>query len=125
MGRPPLTLIGGEPAALWGSRLRCNERTLGASRSAPVAVEALLDRHVALECLARPTRTCASRSCSPAGRLSLSFLTQHLGKPISSTALMGHTGTRFRRAAGSHGALTGSSRCKVGKDHGTADAMAI
>ena len=49
-------------------------------------------------------------------------MTQHLGKPIPSLALMEHIGTRFRRSAESY-ASNGIPWARFGKDDRRADVM--
>jgi hypothetical protein len=53
----------------------------------------------------------------------VAFMTQHLGKPIPSPALMEHIGTRFRRAAESFADANGIPWVKFGKDDRKIDVM--
>ena len=66
---------------------------------ATVTVNDLLDGHVALdvECLDRIYLNGYVPNLQVAGQV-VSFMTQHLGCPIPSPAIMEKIGTRFRRA---------------------------
>jgi hypothetical protein len=46
----------------------------------------------------------------------IAFMTQHLGKPIPSPALMEHIGTRFRRSVESDASSNGIPWVKFGKE---------
>jgi hypothetical protein len=46
----------------------------------------------------------------------VAFMTQHLGKPIPSPALMEHIGTRFRKAVESYALANGIPWVRFGKD---------
>ena len=53
----------------------------------------------------------------------VAFMTQHLGKPIPSPALMEHIGTRFRRSVESYASSNGIAWVKFGKDDRKIDVM--
>jgi hypothetical protein len=61
----------------------------------------LLDGHSVLdiECLDRIYLNAYVPTLQSSGQV-VAFMTQHLGKPIPSPALMEHIGTRFRSSAG-------------------------
>jgi hypothetical protein len=53
----------------------------------------------------------------------VAFMTQHLGKPIPSPALMEHIGTRFRKAVESYASSNGIPWVRFGKDDRKIDVM--
>ena len=69
----------------------------------------LLDGHSVLdiECLDRIYLNAYVPILQSSGQV-VAFMTQHLGKPIPSPALMEQIGTRFRKAVESYAARTGS-----------------
>ncbi len=77
----------------------------------------LLDGHAALdiECLDRIYLNAYVPVLQSSGQV-VAFMTQHLGKPIPSPALMEHIGTRFRRSVESYADANGIPWVKFGKD---------
>lgn len=77
----------------------------------------LLDGHPALdiECLDRIYLNACIPVLQSSGQV-VAFMTQHLGKPIPSPALMEHIGTRFRRAAESYADANEIPWVRFGKD---------
>jgi len=77
----------------------------------------LLDGHTVLdiECLDRIYLNAYVPVLQSSGQV-VAFMTQHLGKPIPSPALMEHIGTRFRRAVESYAFSNGIPWVKFGKD---------
>ena len=73
-----------------------------------VTVNDLLDGHVLLdiECLDRVYLNAYVPILQSSGQV-VAFMTQHLGMPIPSPALMEHLGTRFRKAVESYASPTG------------------
>jgi len=53
----------------------------------------------------------------------VAFMTQHLGKPIPSPALMEHIGTRIRRAVESYASSNGIPWVRFGRDDRKIDVM--
>jgi hypothetical protein len=82
-----------------------------------LTVNDLLDGHVALdiECLDRIYLNAYVPVLQSSGQV-VAFMTQHLGKPIPSPALMEHIGTRFRRAVESYASSNGIPWVRFGKD---------
>ena len=77
----------------------------------------LLDGHTVLdiECLDRIYLNAYVPVLQSSGQV-VAFMTQHLGKPIPSPALMEHIGTRFRRAVESYATSNGIPWVRFGKD---------
>src|SRR5215468_8372176 len=77
----------------------------------------LLDGHSALdiECLDRIYLNAYVPVLQSSGQV-VAFMTQHLGKPIPSPALMEQIGTRFRRSVESYADANGIPWVKFGKD---------
>src|SRR3984885_2477022 len=77
----------------------------------------LLDGHSVLdiECLDRIYLNAYVPTLQSSGQV-VAFMTQHLGKPIPSPALMEQTGTRFRRSVESYASSNGIPWVKFGKD---------
>ena len=77
----------------------------------------LLDGHAALdiECLDRIYLNAYVPILQSSGQV-VAFMTQHLGKPIPSPALMEQIGTRFRRSVESYADANGIPWVKFGKD---------
>ena len=73
-----------------------------------VTVNDVLDGHVALdlECLDRIYLNAYVPILQSSGQV-VAFMTQHLGKPIPSPALMEQIGTRFRKAVESYASSNG------------------
>ena len=82
-----------------------------------LTVNDLLDGHVLLdiECLDRIYLNAYVPILQSSGQV-VAFMTQHLGKPIPSPALMDHIGTRFRRAVESYASSNGIAWVRFGKD---------
>src|SRR5580704_16233018 len=76
----------------------------------------LLDGHSVLdiECLDRIYLNAYVPVLQSSGQV-VAFMTQHLGKPIPSPALMEHIGTRFRRAVESYASSNGIPWVRFGK----------
>jgi len=77
----------------------------------------LLDEHSALdiECLDRIYLNAYVPTLQSSGQV-VAFMTQHLGKPIPSPALMEQIGTRFRRAVESYAVNNGIPWVRFGRD---------
>ena len=77
----------------------------------------LLDGHSVLdiECLDRIYLNAYVPILQSSGQV-VAFMTQHLGKPIPSPALMEHIGTRFRAAVESYAASNGIPWVRFGRD---------
>jgi len=77
----------------------------------------LLDGHSVLdiECLDRVYLNAFVPILQSSGQV-VAFMTQHLGKPILSPALMEHIGTRFRAAVESYAASNGIPWVRFGTD---------
>jgi hypothetical protein len=84
----------------------------------------LLDGHTVLdiECLDRIYLNAYVPILQSSGQV-VAFMTQHLGKPIPSPALMEHIGTRFRKAVESYASANGIPWVKFGKDDRKIDVM--
>jgi hypothetical protein len=84
----------------------------------------LLDGHTVLdiECLDRIYLNAYVPVLQSSGQV-VAFMTQHLGKPIPSPALMEHIGTRFRKAVESYASSNGIPWVKFGKDDRKIDVM--
>ncbi len=84
----------------------------------------LLDGHVVLdiECLDRIYLNAYVPILQSSGQV-VAFMTQHLGKPIPSPALMEHIGTRFRRAVESCASSNGIAWVRFSKDDRKVDVM--
>jgi hypothetical protein len=84
----------------------------------------LLDGHTVLdiECLDRIYLNAYVPVPRSSGQV-VAFMTQHLGKPIPSPALMEHIGTRFRRSVESYASANGIPWVKFGKDDRKIDVM--
>ncbi len=84
----------------------------------------LLDGHTVLdiECLDRVYLNAYVPVLQSSGQV-VAFMTQHLGKPIPSPALMEHIGTRFRKAVESYAFSNGIPWVKFGKDDRKIDVM--
>jgi hypothetical protein len=82
------------------------------------------DGHVLLdiECLDRIYLNAYVPILQSSGQV-VAFMTQHLGKPIPSPALMEHIGTRFRRSVESYASSNGIPWARFGKDDRKADVM--
>jgi hypothetical protein len=89
-----------------------------------LTVNDLLDGHVLLdiECLDRIYLNAYVPILQSSGQV-VAFMTQHLGKPIPSPALMEHIGARFRRAVESYASSSGIPWVRFGKDDRKADVM--
>jgi hypothetical protein len=85
----------------------------------------LLDGHVVLdiECLDRVYLNAYVPILQSSGQV-VAFMTQHLGMPIPSPALMEKIGTKFRRAVDSFACANGIPWVKFGKDDRKIDVMA-
>jgi hypothetical protein len=90
-----------------------------------VTVNDLLDGHVLLdiECLDRVYLNAYVPILQSSGQV-VAFMTQHLGMPIPSPALMEKIGTRFRRAVESFASANGIAWVRFGKGDRKADVMA-
>jgi hypothetical protein len=84
----------------------------------------LLDGHTVLdiECLDRIYLNAYVPILQSSGQV-VAFMTQHLGKPIPSPALMEHIGTRFRKAVESYASSNGIPQVRFGKDDRKIDVM--
>src|SRR6202451_3019530 len=84
----------------------------------------LLDGHVVLdiECLDRIYLNAYVPILQSSGQV-VAFMTQHLGMPIPSPALMEKIGTKFRRAVDSFASAHGIPWVKLGKDDRKIDVM--
>src|SRR5580693_8884172 len=84
----------------------------------------LLDGHTVLDiaCLDRIYLNAYVPVLQSSGQV-VAFMTQHLGKPIPSPALMEHIGTRFRKAVESYASSNGIPWVKFGKDDRKIDVM--
>src|SRR6266567_7782134 len=84
----------------------------------------LLDGHVVLdiECLDRVYLNAYVPILQSSGQV-VAFMTQHLGMPIPSPALMEKISTRFRRAVQSFATANGISWVRFGKDDRKIDVM--
>jgi hypothetical protein len=84
----------------------------------------LLDGHSVLdiECLDRIYLNAYVPTLQSSGQV-VAFMTQHLGKPIPSPALMEHIGTRFRRAVESYATSNGIPWVKFAKADRKIDVM--
>src|SRR5579862_3900887 len=84
----------------------------------------LLDGHSVLDiaCLDRIYLNAYVPVLQSSGQV-VAFMTQHLGKPIPSPALMEHIGTRFRMAVESYASSNGIPWVKFGKDDRKVDVM--
>jgi hypothetical protein len=89
-----------------------------------VTAAELLDGHSALdiECLDRIYLNAYVPTLQSSGQV-VAFMTQHLGKPIPSPALMEHIGTRFRRSVESYASSNGIPWVRFGKDDRKIDVM--
>jgi hypothetical protein len=89
-----------------------------------LTVNDVLDGHVVLdiECLDRIYLNAYVPILQSSGQV-VAFMTQHLGKPIPSPALMEHIGMRFRQAVESYAASNGIPWVKFGKDVRKIDVM--
>ena len=89
-----------------------------------LTVNDLLDGHVLLdiECLDRIYLNAYVPILQSSGQV-VAFMTQHLGKPIPSPALMEHIGTRFRRSVESYASSSGIPWVRFGKDERKVDVM--
>ena len=89
-----------------------------------LTVNDLLDGHVLLdiECLDRIYLNAYVPILQSSGQV-VAFMTQHLGKPIPSPALMEHIGTRFRRSVESYASSNGIPWVRFGKDERKVDVM--
>src|ERR1700691_6207715 len=85
----------------------------------------LLDGHSVLdiECLDRVYLNAYVPILQSSGQV-VAFMTQHLGMPIPSPALMEKIGTKFRRAVDSFALASGIPWVKFGKDDRKIDVMA-
>src|SRR5437764_11370676 len=92
--------------------------------SGVVTASEVLDGHVALdiECLDRIYLNAYVPVLQSSGQV-VAFMTQHLGMPIPSPALMEKTGTRFRRAVDSFASANGIARVRFAKDDRKIDVM--
>ena len=84
----------------------------------------LLDGHAVLdiECLDRVYLNAYVPILQSSGQV-VAFMTQHLGMPIPSPALMEKIGTKFRRAVDSSAVANGIPWVKFGKDDRKIDVM--
>src|SRR6266853_4950920 len=84
----------------------------------------LMDGHAVLdiECLDRVYLNAYVPILQSSGQV-VAFMTQHLGMPIPSPALMEKIGTKFRRAVESFAASNGIQWVKFGKDDRKIDVM--
>jgi hypothetical protein len=84
----------------------------------------LLDGHTVLdiECLDRVYLNAYVPILQSSGQV-VAFMTQHLGMPIPSPALMEKIGTKFRRAVESYAAANGIAWVKFGRDDRKIDVM--
>jgi len=84
----------------------------------------LLDGHSVLdiECLDRIYLNAYVPVLQSSGQV-VAFMTQHLGKPIPSPALMEHIGMRFRRAVESYATSNGIPWVRFGKGDRKIDVM--
>jgi hypothetical protein len=84
----------------------------------------LLDGHTVLdiECLDRIYLNAYVPILQSSGQV-VAFMTQHLGKPIPSPALMEHIGTRFRHSVESYASANGIPWVRFGKDDRKIDVM--
>jgi hypothetical protein len=89
-----------------------------------VTVNEVLDGHVVLdiECLDRIYLNAYVPILQSSGQV-VAFMTQHLGKPIPSPALMEHIGTRFRRSVESYASSNGIPWVRFGKADRKIDVM--
>ena len=100
--------------ALWPSQGRL---LLAVKMAHIVTAGELLDGHTVLdiECLDRIYLNAYVPTLQSSGQV-VAFMTQHLGKPIPSPALMEQIGTRFRRSVESYAAANGIPWVRFGKD---------
>ncbi len=84
----------------------------------------LLDGHSVLniECLDRIYLNAYVPILQSSGQV-VAFMTQHLGKPVPSPALMEHIGTRFRQAVESYATSNGIPWVRFGRDDRKIDVM--
>jgi hypothetical protein len=89
-----------------------------------VTARELLDGHTVLdiECLDRVYLNVYVPVLQSSGQV-VAFMTQHLGMPIPSPALMEKIGTKFRRAVESYASSNGIPWVKFGKDDRKIDVM--
>ena len=89
-----------------------------------ITVNDVLDGHVVLdiECLDRVYLNAYVPILQSSGQV-VAFMTQHLGRPIPSPALMEKISTRFRRAVESFAASNGIPWVRFGKDDRKIDVM--
>src|SRR5437016_11423241 len=89
-----------------------------------LTVNDVLDGHVVLdiECLDRIYLNAYVPILQSSGQV-VAFMTQHLGKPIPSPALMEQIGTRFRRSVESYASANEIPWVKFGKYDRKIDAM--
>ena len=92
--------------------------------SSVVTVPELLDGHTVLdiECLDRIYLNAYVPVLQSSGQV-VAFMTQHLGKPIPSPALMEHIGTRYRKAVESYAFSNGIPWVRFGKGDRKIDVM--
>jgi hypothetical protein len=90
-----------------------------------VTVNDVLDGHVVLdiECLDRVYLNAYVPILQSSGQV-VAFMTQHLGKPIPSPALMEKISTKYRRAVESFASVNGISWVRFGRDERKAEVMA-
>ena len=89
-----------------------------------ITVNDMLDGHVVLdiECLDRIYLNAYVPILQSSGQV-VAFMTQHLGMPIPSPALMEKISTRFRRAVESFASANGIPWVRFGKDDRKIDVM--
>ena len=89
-----------------------------------ITVNDVLDRHVVLdiECLDRVYLNAYVPILQSSGQV-VAFMTQHLGMPIPSPALMEKISTKFRRAVESFASANGIAWVRFGKDDRKIDVM--
>ena len=90
-----------------------------------ITVNDVLDGHVVLdiECLDRIYLNAYVPILQSSGQV-VAFMTQHLGKPIPSPALMEKISTKYRRAVESFASANGIAWVRFGKDDRKAEVMA-
>jgi hypothetical protein len=114
------------PVRCWPQGIAATPRWAHAGCTAQriVTVNDLLDGHVLLdiECLDRIYLNAYVPILQSSGQV-VAFMTQHLGKPIPSPALMEHIGTWFRRSVESYASSNGIPWVRFGKDDRKADVM--
>src|SRR5499425_2345437 len=115
---------GGGPSLASGIAAAPRWAHAGAMAQRVVTVNDVLGGHVVLdiECLDRVYLNAYVPVLQSSGQV-VAFMTQHLGKPIPSPALMEYVGTRFRKAVESYAFSNGIPWVRFGKEDRKIDVM--